>query len=82
MTALLQTPSNAISTIYARQYLAFATSMDPGNATGLPAWPAYTSTTPSMMQYSNDTTTIILDSFRSDAIALLNSADVLSATGR
>ncbi|UZJ53411.1 hypothetical protein CBS101457_002731 [Exobasidium rhododendri] len=80
--ALLQAPSNAISATYARQYLAFAISQDPSASEGLPAWPAYTSSTPSMMQYSNDQTSIILDNYRSDAIALLNTVDVQSATGR
>lgn len=35
-----------------------------------------------MLQYKDDSITIIADDFRSDAINILNSVDIQSATGR
>jgi len=82
LSALQQSPSNAISVTFARQFLAFATLYDPNASTNLPIWPLYTTSNASMLQYKDDSITIIADDFRSDAINILNSVDIQSATGR
>jgi acetylcholinesterase len=82
LAAVLQNPSNPISETMARQFLAFATSHDPSASPGLPAWPAYTTAQPTLLQYENGAIKQISDNFRSGAIDLLNSQEVLKITGR
>lgn len=48
----------------------------------VPAWPAYTTAQPTLLQYENGAITQISDNFRSEAIHLLNSQEVLKITGR
>ncbi|PWN22293.1 alpha/beta-hydrolase [Microstroma glucosiphilum] len=69
--------------LMSRQWISFATNLDPAAEPGLPAWPQYDLDAVQMMSYgANGKTSIIADDYRASAMAVLNTTDVLEVTHR
>ncbi|PWN45436.1 alpha/beta-hydrolase [Ceraceosorus guamensis] len=77
---ILQTVSSPLGATMARQWLTFAATHNP-NAQGLPVWPAYGSSS-SILLFDHNATSVSADDYRSEAINVLNSDNVLTVTGR
>lgn len=69
--------------VMSRQWISFATNLDPAAEAGLPAWPQYDLDGVQMMSYgANGKTSIITDDYRAAQMDVLNSDDVLEVTRR
>lgn len=74
--------SSKLNTVMARQFIAFATSLDPADSAGLPAWPTYDTQARQLMSYFEGNTALIKDDYRQAAMDVLNTDIVQFVTSR